>query len=183
IASREQDTEVMSLIDRAGQTIGDPRRVEDNIRRAIAASDRRDGVRIQAMGGRPVRIEAGDFSLAGIVAPADQQLRRAVVVLRAPGDTLESYDSLTVALGRAGWAVMLMELRGSGGSAAPSCPFPDAWVRREDAMQTVSAGDVRVALRALAGAARIDTTRYLVAGVGATGPIAVEAAQSDPRVP
>ena len=49
-------------------------------------------------------------------------------------------------------------------------------------MQTVSAGDVRDAFRALALAARIDTTRYLVAGVGATAPIAVEAAAADPRV-
>ena len=183
IASREQDAEIMSLVGRAGQTFGDPRRVEDNIRRAIAAGDRLEGALTEALGGRRVRFKAeDDFALAGVVAPADKQLRRAAVVLRAPGDTLESYDSLTVALGQAGWAVMLMEMRGSGWSAAPSCPFPDSWLRREDAMQTVSAGDVRDAFRALALAARIDTTRYLVAGVGATAPIAVEAAAADPRV-
>jgi hypothetical protein len=118
-----------------------------------------------------------------VIVPADAKLRRALVLLCAPGDTLESYDSLSVALGRAGWAVMLMQVRGSGWSAAPSCPIPAAWVGREDAMQSVCAHDVREAMRALTLAAKVDTGRYVVAGVGATAPIAIEAAELDPRVP
>jgi predicted alpha/beta hydrolase len=78
---------------------------------------------LQAMHGRRVRFSAADgFALGGVVAAADEKLRRAAVVIVAPGDTLESYDSLTVALGKAGWAVVLMEVRGSGWSAAPACP-------------------------------------------------------------
>jgi len=184
IASREQDEEIMRLAGRAFERFGDKGRLEAGISRAIAGRDKSEGKLIEALGGRRVRFSSADgFPLGAVVAPADQKLRRAAVVLWAPGDTLESYDSLTVALGRAGWAVMLMQVRGSGWSAAPACPFPDAWVGREDAMQTVSARDVREALRALSLATRIDTTRYLVAGVGSTAAIAVEAAQLDPRVP
>lgn len=184
IASREQDEEIMSLADRAFASFGDKGRLEAGISREIATRDKSEGKLIEALGGRRVRFSAADgFPLGGVVAPADAKLRRAAVLLWAPGDTLESYDSLTVALGRAGWAVMLMQVRGSGWSTAPACPFPDAWVGREDAMQTVCARDVREALRALSLAARIDTTRYLVGGVGSTAAIAVEAAQLDARVP
>jgi hypothetical protein len=184
IACREQDDEVMSLADRAFAPFGDKSRLESGISRAIATRDRSEGALIQAMGGRRVRFRAeDDFALGGVVAPLDDKRRRAAVVLCAPGDTLESYDSLTVALGKSGWAVMLMELRGSGWSAQPACPFPAAWVGRENAMQTTCASDVREALRALSLTAKIDTSRYLVAGIGPTAPIAVEAAELDPRVP
>jgi len=88
----------------------------------------------------------------------------------------------TAALARAGWAVLLMELRGSGWSAGPACPFPEAWSGREDAMQTTCAHDVLEGLRALSVAAGADTSRYLLVGVGPTAPIAVEAAALDRRV-
>ena len=184
IASREQDEEIMELAARAFERFGDKGRLEAGISQSIADRDRSEGTLIQAMRGRRARFTAADgFGLGGVVAPADDKLRRAAVVLWAPGDTLESYDSLTVALGRAGWAVLLMEVRGSGWSAAPACPFPDSWVGRENAMQTVCAYDVRAALRALSLVAKVDTTSYLLAGVGTTAPIAVEAAELDDRVP
>ena len=183
IASREQDEEIMRLATAAFAGFGDQGRLEASISRDIAARDQSEGKLIEALAGRRVRFSAADgFPLGGVVTSADHKLRRAAVVLWAPGDTLQSYDSLSVALGRAGWAVMLMQVRGSGWSAAPACPFPDAWVGREDAMQAVCARDVREALRALSLTAKVDTSRYLVAGVGATAPIAVEAAQRDPRV-
>src|SRR5262249_27793622 len=144
IASREQDQEVMRLVDRAFEKYGDKRRADVAVGKAVADRERVEGRLVAALGGRRVRFKAADgFALGGAVAPADQQRRRAAVVLCAPRDTLESYDSLTVAMGRAGWAVLLMEVRGSGASAAPSCPLPDAWSGREDGMQTVCAGDVR----------------------------------------
>ena len=175
----------MDLARRAFEPFGSKERLETNIGQDVSARDRSEGTLIQAMGGRRVRFSAADgFALGGVaVAPAGEKHRRAAVVLWAPRDTLESYDSLTVALARAGWAVLLLEVRGSGWSAAPACPFPEAWSGREDAMQAICARDVREALRALSLAARIDTSRYLVAGVGATAPIAVEIAELDERVP
>lgn len=184
IASRAQDEEVMSLAARAFSRFGDKSRLESTIGREIEERDKFEAIMLQAMHGRRVRFSAADgFALGGVVAGADDKLRRAAVVVVAPGDTLESYDSLTVALGKAGWAVLLMEVRGSGWSAAPACPFHESWVGREDAMQRVCARDVRDALRALSLSAKIDTTRYLVAGIGVTAPIAVEAARMDDRVP
>jgi hypothetical protein len=184
IACREQDQDVMDLADRAFAPFGVKSRLEGDISRAIATRDKSEGTLIQAMGGRRVRFRAeDDFALGGVVAPLDDKRRRAAVVLVAPGDTLESYDSLTVALGKSGWAVLLMEVRGSGWSAGPECPFPAQWIGHENAMQTLCAHDVRDGLRALSLTARIDTSRYLVAGVGATVPIAVEAAELDARVP
>jgi hypothetical protein len=184
IASRAQDEEVMNLADRAFARFGDKNRLESGVHGAIEERDQSEAKMLQAMHARRVRFSAGDgFALGGVVASADQKLRRAAVVVVAPGDTMESYDSLTVALGHAGWAVIFMDTRGSSWSAAPSCPFHESWVGREDAMQSVCARDVRDALRALSLTAKIDTTRYLVAGIGLTAAIAVEAARLDARVP
>jgi hypothetical protein len=77
--------------------------------------------------------------------------------------------------------VMLVEPRGSGRSVGPRCPLPDAWRGREAELQDRSADDPREAVRALAREVTIDTTRYLLVGVGATAPIAVEAARRDRR--
>jgi pimeloyl-ACP methyl ester carboxylesterase len=184
IVSREQDEEIMSLAGRAFKPFGAANKLETEIGRDIEDRDKSEATMLQAMHGRRRRFSAADgFALGGVITAADDKLRRAAVVLVAPGDTIESYDSLTVALGRAGWAVVLMDVRGSGWSAAPACPFRESWVGREDAMQSVCARDVRDALRALSLMAKVDTTRYLVAGVGSTAPIAVEAARLDARVP
>lgn len=184
IASRLHDEEVMELAAQAFSRFGDRSRLEGSFRRDVAQRDQSEGTLVQALGGRRVRFAAPDgFALGGVVVPPPgDKRRRAAVVLWAPRDTLESYDSLTVALKRSGWAVVLMQVRGSGWSAAPSCPFPDSWGGREDAMQAACARDVREAFRALALSASIDTTRYVVAGVGLTAPIAAEAAQLDERV-
>ena len=96
-------------------------------------------------------------------------------ILVASGDTLADYDSLAVGLRRMGLAVMLVEPRGSGRSVGPRCPLPDAWRGREAEMQDRSADDAREAIRALARETTIDTTRYLLVGVGESAPIAVEA--------
>jgi pimeloyl-ACP methyl ester carboxylesterase len=50
-------------------------------------------------------------------------------------------------------------------------------------MQAMCALDVREALRAFSLTTKIDTTRYVVVGVGSVAPIAVEAAELDDRVP
>ena len=185
IASRAQDEEIMGLAGRAFERFGDKSRLETNIGREVSFCDQEEGKLAQRLGARRVRFRAEDgYALGGVAAvPKGEQRRRAVVLLWAPRDTLESYDSLAVALNRAGFAVLLMQVRGSGWSATPACPFPEAWEGREDAMQAICARDVRDGLRAFSLAASIDTTRYVVAGVGLTAPIAVEAAELDNRIP
>jgi len=185
IASREQDGEAMDLAVRAFEPFGNKLRLQTSLERGIVERDQSEGKLSEAMGGRRVRFTAPDGAALGavLVSPAGVKRPRAAVVLWAPRDTLESYDSLAVALQRDGWAVLLMEVRGSGWSVGPQCPFPEAWTGREDAMQTAAALDVREGMRALALTAHADTSRCLVVGVGSTAPIAVEAAGLDPRVP
>ncbi len=183
IASRAQDPEVLSLIERAGASLGARGRLDERLARAIDAHDDGESALLAAIGGRRVRFSASDgFPLGGtVIAPDGAARARAAVLLRAPGDTLADYDTLSVALRRAGWAVMLLDPRGSGWSVGPGCPYAAAWAGRDDALHTRTAKDVRDALRALAIGVPVDTTRYVVAGVGRTASIAVEAASLDPR--
>ncbi|HEY2954661.1 MAG TPA: hypothetical protein VGK89_05385 [Candidatus Eisenbacteria bacterium] len=184
VASRQQDAELMDLAERAFQSFGNPVRLENELGRQISARDQSEGKLSQALGGRRVRFTAPDgAALGAVLVPARRSAHpRAAVVLWAPRDTLASYDSLAVALSGAGWAVLLMEARGSGWSAGPDCPFPEAWIGREDAMQSACARDVHEALRVLAVAGHADTMRCLLAGVGPTAATAVEAAELDRRV-
>ncbi len=182
--SRSNDQAAEALLERANEALGGKGRLAEQIERAIAAHDAAERRPIARLGGRRVRFAAADgFSLGGVTfAPAGAGQHRAVVVLCEPGDTLASYDTLAVALARSGRAVMLMELRGSGWSSGPACPLPEAWVGREDALQSSCARDVREALRALSLVTPVDTLGYVVAGVGRTASIAVEAATLDRRV-
>jgi predicted alpha/beta hydrolase len=136
------------------------------------------------MDGRRVSFLARDGSrLGGVVAvPGDAGAHRAAIVLMAPGDTIANYDSLGVALVQAGFATLFLDVRGSGWSVSPTCPSPDTWAEREEALQHLVARDVRAALGELATHVPIDTTRYLVAGVGGAASMAVEAAALDSRV-
>ena len=127
---------------------------------------------------------AGDdgFPLGGVLlAPRAKPRPRAAVVLVEASDTLAAYDSLAFGLRRMGFAVMLLEPRGSGRSVGPSCPLPSTWRGREAEMQSWCAGDVPAAVRALAREARADTSRYLLVGVCSTAPVAAEAARHDRR--
>jgi tetratricopeptide (TPR) repeat protein len=181
LQSRGQDADLLSLLERATALQGAPGSMAARIDRLVRARDEYERRLVDRLGGRRVRFAASDgFALGGVVV-ASPAGRRAAIVLCSPGDTLAAYDSLATALARAGWCVLLADLRGSGWSVGPDCPLPDTWVGREDALQATCARDVREALRALALAARADTSRYVVIGVGPSAPIAVEAAALDPR--
>jgi hypothetical protein len=152
------------------------------------------------MGGRLLALTASDgFPLGGLLVPAAPPprgrtsrrgtataARRApallAVLLLAPGDTLASGDSLALALRRHGITTLLLYPRGHGASVNPSCPSPDAWFDREAALQARIARDVRDAVRGVRRTTTVDSTRYLVVGVGASATMAVEAATLDPRV-
>jgi len=104
-----------------------------------------------------------------------------VVGLTPPDTPIEFFDSLAVGLRRAGYALILMDVRGSGFSVDQHAPLPESWHDREVEMEKKVTGDVRPALRALAKAATIDTSRYLLIGISRTAPIAVQAAGGDSR--
>jgi predicted alpha/beta hydrolase len=184
VASRLQDKEVMGLIGQISAAARVGSRLQDEVEKAIALSDRNEQRLLGELHAHRLRYTARDGVALGAVVfpPAGTARRRAALVLMAPGDSASDYDSLAVALRRAGLAVMLMDVRGSGWSVDAGCPLPDAWRGREERLNTLVARDVRTALNALAKDLPIDTTRYLVAGVGASASIAVQAATLDRRV-
>jgi pimeloyl-ACP methyl ester carboxylesterase len=104
------------------------------------------------------------------------------ILLLAPGDTTASGDSLVIALRRHGITTLMLYPRGHGPSVNPSCPSPEAWFDREAAMQARIARDVLDAVRGGRRVTTVDSTRYLVVGVGASATMAIEAATLDPRV-
>jgi len=132
------------------------------------------------------------FPLGGLLVPAARRgtatatARGApallAILLLAPGDTTASGDSLALALRRHGITTLMLYPRGHGASVNPTCPSPEAWFDREAALQARIARDVRDAVRGVRLATTVDSTRYLVVGVGASATMAVEAATLDPRV-
>jgi len=184
VLSRQQDAEVVALLSQISEAMGAGRRVEEQIRREIALRDQRESEAIANMESRRVEGTADDgFPLGGVLF-ADPMVsrRKAILVVRAPEDTVTLYDSLGVGLRRAGYAVLVLDPRGTGRSVSPAVALPETWRGREAALESRCASDVRSALQILAREAKADTSRYVVVGVGSTAPIAVEAGRS-PRVP
>lgn len=185
VLSRMADQDVMDMLNRSADELGARARIEPTLLQEIFKRDRVEQELLTDLGARRIAFRARDgFPLGGsLLVPPRVTRPRAAVVLVAPGDTLALYDSLAVGLRRLGFAVLLMDPRGSGRSVAPGCPLADSWRGREASMQAAVAGDVAAAAAALVREARADSTRYLVVGVGVTGPIAIWAAQRDRRVP
>lgn len=183
VVSRTHDSDVMDLLEQSAGKLGAGRRLRPMLLSEVIKRDKVEQELLTEMGARRVGFRGTDgFPLGGtVLAPKRVARPRAAVVLVVPGDTLALYDSLAVGLRRMGLAVMLLDPRGSGRSVAPSCPLPDSWRGREARMQAAVAGDVAVAAAALAREVGTDSTQYLVVGVGATGPIAVQAARRDRR--
>jgi alpha-beta hydrolase superfamily lysophospholipase len=185
IASRRQDREVMDRLREAAEAVNASSRLDAEIDRGIRQRDAVEAQALQRMGAsRGVFPGEDGFLLSGamIAPPARKSRPLGAVVLVAPEDTIADYDSLGHALVSAGYAVMMLDVRGSGSSVGPSCPLPDRWAGREEAMQSLCARDTRSAFRALARATPLDSSRYLVVGVQSTATIAVEAAAADPRI-
>jgi dienelactone hydrolase len=184
VTSYKQDREVMARLREITDAMNATPRLEGEIDRAIQKREQGEALALERMKATRYRFTADDaFPLSGsVIAPEGKTRRMAAVVLVAPGDTIADYDSLAVALERSGYAMMLLDVRGSGGSVGPTCPLPDRWVGREQALQTLCARDVRVAFKALARLTPVDTTHYAVVGVGTAASIAVEAAGLDRRI-
>jgi len=184
VESRFQDREVIALLKKLGDRTRNVGGLERRLRSRRDDADELEQMVVDTLDGRRVTFEGRDgFPLAGVVIPAPAGKRsRAAIVLVPPDEPLEAFDSLAVGMRRAGYSLLLLDARGSGRSVNPSCALPESWRGRELEMMERSTADVGPALRALAGAARVDTTAYLILGVGATAPIAAAAAARDSRV-
>jgi alpha-beta hydrolase superfamily lysophospholipase len=183
--SRGQDRDVSQMLHHLEVLIG----VNAHLReRAIDQQQQHDDAEIALLtrlGGRRVRVVASDGAMIGGALFADSTAKRparAAVVLAGLGDELGDYDSLTVALRKSGFAVFVLDPRGSGWSVAPEFPLPDTWQGREDALSARVVTDVHDALNAFSRVARIDTSRVLLMGIGSMAPIAVRAAAAEPRI-
>jgi hypothetical protein len=182
VRSRFHDPDVMEMLRVAAGEMNATRRLQPVLARELARADAADTALIADMGGRRIAFSAPDgFPLAGIVFAPSARARRRAAVIVAAGDTLASYDSLAIGLRRAGLSVVVLEPRGSGRSVAPSCPSRETWRGREAEMQLRVAADVRAAVGALARRTGADTSGYLLVGVGAMAPAAVDAAVLDRR--
>jgi len=183
--SRGQDRDVAKMLHHLDAALGANAHLHE---RAIEQQQQHDDAEIAwltRLGGRRVRIVASDGAMIGGALFADSTARRparAAVVLASVGDDLRDYDSLTVALRSSGFAVFVLDPRGSGWSVAPEFSLPDTWQGREDALAARVVTDVHDALHAFARVAKIDTTRVLLAGIGTMAPVAVRAAAAEPRV-
>jgi len=202
VRARGTDDEVIEMLEQAGKQLGLAPRLRAEVFRGVDDHDRPETVLASALGGRLLALTASDgFPLGGLLVPAASPARGRTprrgtatpaparrgpallaVLLLAPGDTLASGDSLALALRRHGITTLMLYPRGHGASVNPSCPSPDAWFDREVALQARVARDVRDAVRGVRRVTTVDSTRYLVVGVGASATMAVEAATLDPRV-
>jgi hypothetical protein len=183
VESRFMDRDVMSDLGDALKRSGNASSVELAMRQQRTQMDLADKQALDALKAQRVMFKGNDGAqLSGIVfGSKGTKKARAVVGLMPPDTPIEFFDSLAVGLRRANYALILMEIRGSGFSVDRYAPLPESWHDREVEMEKKVAGDVRPALRALAKAATIDTSRYLLIGVQSTAPIAVQAAGGDSR--
>src|SRR5207237_743432 len=80
------------------------------------------------------------------------------------------------------FAVLLVEPRGCGGSAAVEWPRPESWTGREERLARLTAADLHAALVVLAREAHADTARVALGGVQNGAALAIRAAARVPGV-
>lgn len=139
---------------------------------------------LQAMGAREILFRgADDFPVSAIViAPPGKGRKRAAVGLVNPDEPFEGWDSLAAGLRRANTALILVEARGSGRSKDVDIPSPESWRGNERFVEGLVAGDLSLAIRALADSVPVDTSRVLVIAALGGATAAIDAAARDPRV-
>jgi len=183
VRSRGTDQELIDLLRNSKGDNGPDDRVRLLLRGDIRSAEEADLAAAKEIGGRRVDFRAEDgFALSSVVfAPAGSTRRRAAIVMVDRMGEWADFDSLATSMRRSGWAVMLLEPRGTGRSLGESCPSPESWRGREEEMEAVTARDVRTALRQLARTTAVDTTRFLIVGSRDAAHIAIDAAR-DKRV-
>ena len=184
-SARGQDGEIVSMLGHADKALGPNGRTRERTMTEMQKRDDAETPILSRLGGRRVRLKVSDGSLLGGAMFADTLNKRpvrAALVLASLGDQLQDYDSLTVALRHRGFAVFILDPRGSGWSVTPEFPLPETWQGRQDALGARVVRDVRDAITTFARVVRIDTTQVLVVGVVGMAPLALEAAATDARV-
>lgn len=185
LRSRGQAADALEQITRVADRLGSSNQYRRQLDHELAVRDQRHAARLESLGARRIRFAGGEQAPLGatLFAPVGVRGRApAVVALISPEDSLPSWDSLAVRLRDAGFAVVLMDARGSGFSVSRTTPLPASWNGRRAALTTRTATDFRHGLRALALATPADTTRYAVAASGSMAYAALLAAEADPRV-
>jgi hypothetical protein len=151
------------------------------IQSRVAQMEAADRIWIEQQGGRAMRFTASDgFPVAAAVFAGAGRSRPALVLTSA-FDTLSAHDSLTALLRRAGFAVVLVERRGSGGSVGPGCASPADAYGHENAFEARVARDGIEALRVAAKSAALDTSRVMVVGIRESVTSALLAAALNPH--
>lgn len=182
LASRLRERATLARLQALWNRMDRQSNIEPLLDRELAAQDSTELRVIGLLGGKRLSFTGVDGAPLGAVATGlSPARRRAAIVLMPPEQSIVDADSLARHLQRAGLVACFLDPRGSRLSASADCPGPQSWAGREDEMQLRVAGDVRAALRALARATPVDTTRYVVAGVGRMAPVAVGAAWQDRR--
>jgi hypothetical protein len=183
LESRFQDRDVMGILHDASQKTPQSLDIAAHLKSELTRNDVLDREAIASMRGKRLTFKGVDGATIGaIVVSSPRRASRAAVVLMDPDELPDSYDSLSAGLSAAGYALILVEPRGSGWSVAPSCPLPSTWRGREDEMRGLVARDVRFALRALAAQTSVDTSSYLLISALDACSIGAEAAGLDRRV-
>ena len=139
------------MLEHIEKSLGPNARIRERTIEAMQHHDDAENALLQRLGGRRIRLFASDGAYLGGAVFADSAAKRparAAVLLAGLGDELSAYDSLTVALRASGFAVFVLDPRGSGWSVAPEFSLPDTWLGREDALSARVARDVHDAIRA-----------------------------------
>jgi dienelactone hydrolase len=183
VRSRATDQELVDMLRKATGDTEANDRLHPLIRSDLIKIENEDKAAVADLGGRRLDFRSDDgFALSSVVlAPPGRTRRRAAVVMVDRTGDWADFDSLATALRRAGWVVMLLDPRGSGRSIDTSCPSPESWRGREEEMEVRTARDVRIAVRELARAMPVDTTRFLLIGSRDAAHIAIDVAR-DRRV-
>lgn len=182
IDSRLHDRGTLARLRAAADRVGRAAALDAFLQRELAARDSADERAIVELRARRLSFRGDDGApLGGIATGLSATRRRAAIVLLSHDVSFRSADSLAAQLQRAGLVALFVDPRGTRRSASPATPSPRAWAGRESEFQWNVARDVKAALRALARATPLDTTRYVIAGVGEMTAVAVGAAWLDPR--
>ena len=184
VASRGQAQDVMELLQRAADRLGQTAMLDQDLAQRMQARDDIEEKIVTAIHGRRVKFAANDhFPLSGVLLEAAGPGRhRPAVVMMAPEDTLADFDSLGVALRESGFHTLLVAARGSGWSVGPTCPLPYSWEGREELLMRQTGRDTRDAVRAIALSAKTDTSGVVLVVSRSLALAGAQAAAQDRRV-
>jgi hypothetical protein len=184
VASRGQSQEVMELLQRAAERVGQTEMLDHDLASRMQLRDEIEERVVTAIHGRRIKFAGRDrFPLSGVLLEATGSGRhRPAIVMMAPEDTLADFDSLGVALRESGFHTLLVAARGSGWSVGPTCPLPFTWEGREESLMQMVASDARDAVRATALAAKADTSGYVLVVSRSLALAGAQAAVQDRRV-